>query len=121
MKKLFTASVVGVIGLGTLWACDGASNDKADGGRLLNRRSASTTSATVNPATITLDEFSSIELGMTLDQVTATFGSAGEVDRSTANDCIQSRWWHGPPGSEGFAMIVFRDGFVWGKTQVGLS
>lgn len=73
-----------------------------------------------NPPTITLDEFSSIEPGMTLDQVTATFGSPGEVDRATGTDRIESRRWDGLRGSDGFAMIAFRDGVVFGKTQVGL-
>jgi hypothetical protein len=73
-----------------------------------------------NPPTITLDAFSTIELGMTLDQVTATFGSRGEVVRAADNDRIESRRWEGLPGSDGFAMIVFRDGVVFGKTQVGL-
>jgi hypothetical protein len=78
-----------------------------------------TTLAPNSPA-ITLDAFSTIEPGMTLDQVTATFGSRGKVDRAADNDRIESRRWDGLPGSDGFAMIVFRGGVVWGKTQVGL-
>jgi len=117
MKRLMTVSIVGVIGLAGLWGCGAAGNHKADGGRLLDRHSAS---VTLNPATITLTEFSNIEYGMTLDQVTATVGASGEVDRSTDSDRIESRWWKGPPGSDGFATVVFRDGVVWGKTQVGL-
>jgi hypothetical protein len=73
-----------------------------------------------NPPTITLHEFSTIEPGMTLDQVTATFGSPGEVDRAGDSNRIESRRWDGLRGSDGFAMIVFRDGVVFGKTQVGL-
>jgi hypothetical protein len=120
MKKLIATSIVAVIGLAGLWGCDGAINHQA-GGRL-DRRSASTKPApTVNPPAITLGEFGGIEYGMTLDQVSATFGSPGTVHRSTGSDRSESRWWDGPPGSDGFAMITFRDGIVFGKTQVGLS
>ena len=85
-------------------------------------RSTPPTGTTVAPSTppITLPEFSSIDEGMTLGQVTATFGSPGEVDRAADSNRIESRRWDGLPGSDGFAMIVFRDGVVWGKTQVGL-
>jgi outer membrane protein assembly factor BamE (lipoprotein component of BamABCDE complex) len=74
-----------------------------------------------NSLTITLQEFSSIEEGMTLDQVTATFGSPGKVDRAADSDRIESRRWYGLPESDGLAMIVFRDGVVFGKTQLGLQ
>jgi outer membrane protein assembly factor BamE (lipoprotein component of BamABCDE complex) len=73
-----------------------------------------------NAPTVMLQEFSSIEQGMTLDQVTEIFGSPGEVDRAAHSDLTESRRWDGSPGSDGFAMIVFRDRVVFGKTQVGL-
>lgn len=86
-------------------------------------RNAPPTGTTVapNPPAVTLNKFGSIEYGMTLDQVIATFGSPGTVDRSSDSDRTESRSWDGSPGSDGFAMIVFRDGIVFGKTQVGLS
>ena len=62
-----------------------------------------------------------IQEGMTLDQVTATFGSPGKVDRAADSDRIESRRWYGLPESDGLAMIVFRDGVVFGKTQLGLQ
>jgi hypothetical protein len=72
-------------------------------------------------STITLDEFNRVELGMTLGQVTAIVGTPGTVDRASDKTRIESRWWDGRLGSVGFAMIVFRRGIVWGKTQVDLS
>lgn len=79
------------------------------------------TTAAPNASTITLHEFSTINAGMTLDQVTATVGSPGAVDPPAGSDHIQSRTWSGRPGTNGFAMVVFRDGTVFGKTQLGLS
>jgi hypothetical protein len=79
------------------------------------------TTVAPNPPAITLNEFGSIEYGMILDQVVATFGSPGTVHRVTDSDSSETRWWDGPPGSDGYAMLVFRDGVVFGKTQVGLS
>jgi len=79
------------------------------------------TTAAPNASTITLDEFSTINEGMTLDQVTATVGSAGAVHLPAGSDDIQSRTWNGRPGTDGFAMVLFRDGTVFGKTQEGLS
>jgi hypothetical protein len=78
------------------------------------------TTVAPNSPRITLDEFSSINAGMTLDQVTATVGSPGTVNRATDRDATETRWWDGPPRSDGFAMVTFRDGIVFGKTQVGL-
>jgi hypothetical protein len=80
------------------------------------------TGTTLGPSSpaITLDEFSNIDYGMTLDQVIATFGSPGTVHHSSDTDRSETRWWDGPRGSNGFAELVFRDGVVFGKTQVGL-
>jgi hypothetical protein len=79
------------------------------------------TTTAPNTSTITLAEFSTITAGMTLDQVTATVGSPGAVDPPAGSGDIQSRTWNGRPGTNGFAMVVFRDGTVFGKTQEGLS
>lgn len=95
------------------------------------RRTAETTATTPNPpptgttlatdSVITLDEFKDIEEGMTPGEVAATVGSLGEIDPSMAGDRTEARRWNGRSGGDGFAMVVFRDGVVWGKTQVGLS
>jgi hypothetical protein len=74
-----------------------------------------------NSPTTTLEEFSKVKDGMTLAQVTTIIGSPGTVDRSSHNNHTESRVWRGRPETGGFAMIVFRDGIVFGKTQVDLS
>jgi hypothetical protein len=79
------------------------------------------TTAAPSASTITLDEFSSINEDMTVDQVTATVGSPGAVTAHVNSDDIETRTWNGRPGTNGFAMVVFRDGIVYGKTQDGLS
>jgi hypothetical protein len=91
---------------------------RVDASTTANTPPTGTTMAASQPA-ITRDEFASIDYGMTLDQVSATFGSPGTV-RSSDADGTESRWWDGPPGSDGVAMLVFRDGVVFGKTQTGL-
>jgi hypothetical protein len=129
MRRALT--VLGAAGLAaSVFAGCGGTSTKSSQPRT-TRRQVEATSATPNlPPTsttlapnpaITLHEFSTIEPGMTLDQVTATFGSPGEVDRAADSNRIESRMWDGLRGSDGFAMIVFRDGVVFGKTQVGLS
>jgi len=93
------------------------------------RRTAEATATTPPPtgttratdSVITLDEFKDIEEGMTPGEVAATVGSLGEIDPSMAGDRTEARRWNGLPGGDGFAMVMFRDGVVWGKTQVGLS
>jgi hypothetical protein len=52
--------------------------------------------------------------------VTATLGSPGTVHRATDRDASETRRWAGPPGSDGYAIVIFRDGIVFGKTQLGL-
>jgi len=86
------------------------------------RFSAPTATTTApNPPSVTLQEFATVEYGMTLERVAAITGSAGKLDRTSDHGRIDGRRWDGPPTSGGFAMIFFRHRKVWGKTQVDLS
>jgi hypothetical protein len=74
-----------------------------------------------NPSSITLQEYTRVHDGMTLDRVAAILGSAGTLDRRWDHGRIDGRRWDGPPGSRGFALLFFRHEKVWAKTQVDLS
>jgi hypothetical protein len=74
------------------------------------------TTLTPTTPTITLDGFS-IELGMTLDQVTATLGSAGKSIGALTASALKAGRGTKFPGSDGFALIVFRDASCGGKAK----
>src|SRR5262245_21174899 len=123
MRRGLTVLGAAALAAGVFAGCGGASTRSTQSRMVTSTNRSSPPTGTTQPPNspaITLQEFSSIEEGMTLDQVAATFGSPGEVDRAADSNRIESRRWDGLPGSDGFAMIVFRDGAVWGKTQVGL-
>jgi len=128
MKRRHTLIAAAGLAVGVFAAGCGASTHATQPGSTHRQGVARPTSlaapptgTTVTPPTITLDEFSSIDEGMTLDQVTETVGSPGMVQLAPDHDATETRWWLGPPRSDGFAMVTFRDGIVFGKTQVGLS
>src|SRR5262245_58314859 len=111
---VLTASVVaaGCGATSTTATPSGAIRHSAGAASLTRSRAPSGQTVAPNSLTITLEEFSRVELAMTLDQVTAIIGSPGTVDRASDKDRMESRSWDGRPGSGGFATIVFRDGVV---------
>lgn len=85
------------------------SKDKADTG-------------TKGTITITADQFSQIENGMTYKQVTKIIGGEGEkISEDNTGDTVTAMYqWHGSDDT-GNALITFEDGKVVSKTQSGIS
>jgi|GEM_PF-5154352 len=76
-----------------------------------------------NKSTITMAEYSSISIGMTLDEVAYIVGSRGEQlsTSSIAGHSAEMRMWDGEGGIGANAIILFSDGKVSTKAQTGLT
>lgn len=143
MKKLFKLGCFGFIGLIALGVIIGALADTETTENATEEKANTSTSETTEsePAntepkeeakeepkedgTISLEEFNSIENGMTYDQVVEIIGGEGVVQSEVGGEGEQFHTimysWDGETGFGANASVTFQGGVVESKAQFGLD